>query len=207
MPYCPECEYRYPPDVEVCPDCATPLVASLDAGAVFVCDECKEPVTAEASWCANCGTVFVENLCCFLHPDTPAHGHCVACGQFVCPKCAHRQAKRYFCIHDAQEELPPVGSKKGEALPSTDWEGVLYSRHLNHEGIESRPFSHEHDTRRVCGTLNTLGVHIVVPIAVRRRVAAIFKQRDITQEVALFECDRCSAISRIDDLACPNCGK
>lgn len=206
MPYCPECEYRYPAGVEVCPDCATPLVETLDADTLFVCDECKEPVTADAPYCSNCGTVFIDTLRCYLHPDTPAHGRCITCGQHVCKPCGQRQSRRFFCPHHSEEEQPPV-QEKGEAPPTPDWEGVLYGRHLRQAGVVNRPFSHEHDPLRVYGVMDTTGIRLVAPFDTKRQVAGILKERDITGEVVVFECDRCSAISRINDRLCPNCGR
>jgi RNA polymerase subunit RPABC4/transcription elongation factor Spt4 len=204
MPFCPECEYKYPPGVEVCPDCATPLVETLEAGDGYLCDECKERVADEASWCPNCGTIFIDTLRCFLHPDAPAYGRCVVCGQHVCPQCAEKQMGRYFCRHDAQAEEQPT-DKSGD-MPIHDWEAELYMRHLKRAGVASRLFSQAHD-RRLCFEGDVGGVKLVAPFAAKQTVAQVLRERDIHLDVVLFECERCSGISRMSDPVCPNCGR
>lgn len=206
MPFCPECEYRYPDGIAMCPDCASPLVDTLAKETSFICDECKEPVAADASWCGNCGTVFVETLCCMLHPETPAHGRCVACGQHVCPECAVKQLRRFFCPDDSQMEQQPARRKAADSSVQ-DWEAVLYGRHLSQSGISSRLFSQQQDYHRLRAFMDTTGIKLVAPFTAKRAVAEVLKERDINQEVVLFECDHCSAISRMKDLICPNCGK
>ena len=207
MPYCPECEYKYPRNIEQCPVCATPLVDTLDEDASYVCDECKEPVAKNAQSCANCGTVFVEDLRCLLHPDTSSHGICVVCGQHLCPECADRQTRRYFCEHDAQEEIQPDAEEDKEKSTVKDWEAVLYQRYLEQEGVDSRIFDEEHDRHLINGSDHISGIKLIAPFGGKKQVLQILMEREIEGEEVLFQCERCSAISGTSNPVCPNCGR
>ena len=205
MPYCPECEYKYAQHVEQCPVCATPLVETLDEVAPYICDECKEPVTKSAQSCANCGTVFVEGLRCFLHPEEPSQGICVACGQHLCPQCSERSSRRYFCDQDSREEMQPKGKKGEEERPLPDWEAVLYQRHLKRDGVESRMFIEEKDRHLIYDADHLEDIKLIALFADKKQVIGTLMDREIEEEVVLFQCERCSAISRTNNPVCPNC--
>ena len=207
MPYCPECEYKYPRDMEQCPVCATLLVATLDEPAPYVCDECKEPVTKDAQSCANCGTVFVEDLRCFLHPDMPSQGICIVCSQHLCPQCANRQHRRYLCEHDNLEETEPGGRKGEEKRPAQDWKAVLYQRHLKKGGVYSRMFIEEHDHHLLYNVDQFDDVKLIAPFGDKKQTIRILMEREIEEEVVLFQCERCSAVSSANNPVCPNCGR
>lgn len=207
MPYCPECEYKYPRHVDQCPVCASSLVDTLDEDASFLCDECKEPVPEDARSCSNCGTVFVKDLGCFQHPDIPPHGICVVCGQHLCSQCSDRQLGRYFCErHGGEEVQPELGAEEAQK-PLPDWEAVLFQRHLKQDGVESRLFDADHDRHLICSVDNDLDIKLIAPFGTRKQVARILIDREIEDEVVLFQCSRCSAISRMKDTMCPNCGR
>jgi RNA polymerase subunit RPABC4/transcription elongation factor Spt4 len=180
-------------------------VDTIEETEAFICDQCKEPVSADALWCPKCGTLFIDTLRCFLHPDALAHGRCVTCGQHVCPQCATRQMSRYFCEHDAAPEQEP--ENKSTPAPTPDWEAELYRKHFNRDGVPNRLFEPENDIRRISDGQDTNGIKLIVPFGEKRNALRTLAERGVERVVVLFECERCSAISHAGEPVCPNCGR
>lgn len=208
MPFCPECEYKYSDEMQLCPDCGTPLVETLENQDEYICDECKEPLTGDAQSCPQCGTVFIETLQCFRHPELPAYGRCVVCAQHLCGDCTVQYMGRCFCEQDALAEavVEEGTSRTTDAPPEHDWEAEMLMRYLAQGGVSCRLFE-THDIRRIVSQGNVTKVKLLASRAQKHLVEPIFEEREIEGKLVLYECERCSAISTKDDTICPNCGE
>lgn len=203
MPFCPECECEYARRVEKCPICATSLVETLNEDSTWVCDECKEEIPGDASSCPVCGTVFIDDLRCLTHPDGPAHGRCVVCGQHVCGDCGIRQLGRYFCErHGLEEEAP----EEEILYRAEDREALNYRRYLLQQGVECRLFSADQDAGLLLGVGSVDEARIIVPSKHRAPARKWMATRSIDAVHVLFQCERCSALNGFDGGGCANCG-
>lgn len=205
MPFCPDCECEYSPRMEKCPICATSLVEALYEKSTWVCDECKEEVLSDTPACPACGTIFKDDLLCFAHPDSSAHGRCVVCEQHMCLDCGILRLGRYYCELHGVEEEPMVEDEN--LYRAEDREAMTYRRYLAEEGVESKIFVTNKDTGRVFGQ-NTIEVaSIIVSEKYREPALNCMKSHSIREGQVLFQCECCSALNRFDNDKCTNCGK
>lgn len=204
MPFCPECECKYAQGVAQCPICATTLVETLNEASTWVCDECKEEIPGDAKSCPVCGTVFVDDLRCLTHPDQPAHGRCVVCGQHVCGDCGIRRLGRYFCERHGLEEDPPV--EEEILYRAEDREALNYRRYLAQQGVDCRVFSARQDAGLLPDARSIGEARIIVPSKHRAPAREWMALRSIDAGHVLFQCERCSALNGFDGGGCANCG-
>ena len=204
MPFCPECECKYAQGVEQCPICATTLVETLNEASTWVCDECKEEIPGDAKSCLVCGTVFVADLRCLTHPDQPAHGRCVVCGQHVCGDCGIRRLGRYFCERHGLEEDTPV--EEEILYRAEDREALNYRRYLAQQGVDCRVFSAQQDVGLLLDVRSIDEARIIVPSKHRAPAREWMASRSIDAGHVLFQCERCSALNGFDGGGCANCG-
>ncbi len=52
-----------------------------------VCSYCNHPVKNDYDFCPECGTLFLDELTCTNHKNTPAEGVCIICMEPFCKEC------------------------------------------------------------------------------------------------------------------------
>lgn len=63
----------------------------------YICTNCDIEATDDSDYCPRCGTLFLENVKCEIHPDVDAEGVCVICAKPFCNKCGHNVNKVFLC--------------------------------------------------------------------------------------------------------------
>ncbi len=203
MPYCPICEYVHKKRT-VCPDCGTALIPNPDEQDSFLCDECKEHVAGDATWCGHCGTILVDSLLCFRHPENPARGKCVVCGQYTCGSCGSLHMGQFFCDFDAGAGM--TAGDVDEDVVIADRKGERLRGYLSQESVPCRIFKVE-EGRRAQADDDTASVKLLVPRTRKDQAEVILADRGVDLAVVRYECERCSAVSSGEASRCPNCGE
>ena len=189
MPYCPQCYVEYQEGIKDCNDCMIPLVE----GTPQFCENCKEFVRKEDTFCDNCGVlqpvVAADEMPeCENHPDRRAIGGCVICGKPVCDECSTRHNGRIFCENDNHLSL-----HQGFVVAyttSTDYEAEMIKANLEGAGINAVVFNqHDHVYFTNMGALAM--VNVMVPRS------QIEESRDII--AALLEDEGLSADDEKED--------
>lgn len=63
----------------------------------FECPDCRNEVKQDDEFCTNCGTLFIEDVKCNIHPDKDADGVCIICSLPYCSKCGSLNNKHFLC--------------------------------------------------------------------------------------------------------------
>ena len=71
----------------------------------LLCDFCGTEATNDSEFCTKCGTIFIDNVDCFIHPDDDAKGVCAICHQAYCKKCGLRVNGIFLCNEHSHYEI------------------------------------------------------------------------------------------------------
>jgi hypothetical protein len=69
------------------------------------CDFCGTEISADAEFCNKCGTIFIDQVSCFNHPDNDAKGVCAICHQAYCKRCGIRVNNIFLCNEHSNYEI------------------------------------------------------------------------------------------------------
>jgi hypothetical protein len=161
MPYCPQCHVEFQAGSTECSDCLIPLVE----GTPLFCQNCKEFVRKDDTFCDNCGVIqdaipAADRPECENHPDRTAVGGCVICGKPVCEECTTKHNGRIFCEND--DHLSMHQGFVVAYTTSTDYEADMIKANLEGAGINAVVFNqHDHVYFTNMGALAL--VNIMVP--------------------------------------------
>ncbi|MDT3695032.1 MAG: hypothetical protein ROY99_01490 [Ignavibacterium sp.] len=70
-----------------------------------LCEYCGAKISKETEFCLKCGTIFIDDIHCFNHPDDNARGVCVICQQAYCKKCGLRVNGVFLCDQHSNHEI------------------------------------------------------------------------------------------------------
>lgn len=71
----------------------------------LLCDFCGTEISNDTEFCTKCGTIFIDNVSCFIHPDDDAKGVCAICHQAYCKKCGLRVNSIFLCNQHSNYEI------------------------------------------------------------------------------------------------------
>jgi len=71
----------------------------------LLCDFCGTEISNDSEFCTKCGTIFIDNVDCFIHPDDDAKGVCTICHQAYCKKCGLRVNGIFLCNQHSDYEI------------------------------------------------------------------------------------------------------
>ena len=71
----------------------------------LLCDFCGTETSNDSEFCTKCGTIFIDNVDCFIHPDDEAKGVCAICHQAYCRKCGLRVNGIFLCNQHSDYEI------------------------------------------------------------------------------------------------------
>jgi hypothetical protein len=69
------------------------------------CDFCGTEISSDAEFCSKCGTIFIDDVSCFNHPDVDAKGVCAVCHQAYCKRCGIRVNNIFLCNEHSHYEV------------------------------------------------------------------------------------------------------
>jgi len=69
------------------------------------CDFCGTEISSAAEFCSKCGTIFIDDVTCFNHPDDDARGVCTICHQAYCKRCGLRVSGIFLCNEHSHYEI------------------------------------------------------------------------------------------------------
>ena len=69
------------------------------------CDFCGTEAPSDAEFCSKCGTIFIDDVTCFNHPDDDARGVCTICHQAYCKRCGLRVSGIFLCNEHSHYEI------------------------------------------------------------------------------------------------------
>lgn len=108
----------------------------------IMCDFCGAEISEETEFCLKCGTLFVDDLTCFNHPDDDARGVCVICHQAYCKKCGLRVNGAFLCDQHSNYE---IYEGMVRVFGSSDEQQVNYYKSILEEN-NLHPFIYERKT-------------------------------------------------------------
>ncbi|MCK5458034.1 MAG: hypothetical protein KAI45_12980 [Melioribacteraceae bacterium] len=109
---------------------------------ITICNYCKNEVTKSDNFCANCGTIFLENEICENHPNKIAEGKCLICLIKLCTECGLFVNGVFLCEDHSDYEVYEGMSK---VFGSSDILQVNYMKEI-FEGEGLHPFIYERKT-------------------------------------------------------------
>ena len=71
----------------------------------LLCDFCGTEMSDDAEFCTKCGTIFIDSVSCFNHPDDEARGVCAICHQAYCKRCGLRINGIFLCNEHSDYEI------------------------------------------------------------------------------------------------------
>ncbi|HMN50125.1 MAG TPA: hypothetical protein PKD67_13360 [Ignavibacteriaceae bacterium] len=71
----------------------------------LLCDFCGTEISKDSEFCIRCGTIFIDDVSCFNHPDDNAKGVCAICHQAYCKKCGLRVNGIFLCNEHSNYEI------------------------------------------------------------------------------------------------------
>ncbi len=91
------------------------------------CDFCGNEISGDAEFCGKCGTLFLDDVSCFNHPDEEAKGVCAICHQAYCKRCGLRVNGIFLCNEHADYEIYEGMAK---VFGSSDEQKIIYLKSI-----------------------------------------------------------------------------
>lgn len=96
----------------------------------LLCDFCGTETSHDSDFCTKCGTIFIDNVDCFIHPDDDAKGVCTICHQAYCKKCGLRVNGIFLCNQHSDYE---IYEGMARVLGSSDEQKINYFKSVLEE--------------------------------------------------------------------------
>ena len=106
------------------------------------CDFCGTEASNDAEFCNKCGTIFIDDVSCFNHPDDDARGVCAICHQAYCKKCGLRVNGIFLCNEHSDYE---IYEGMARVFGSSDEQQISYYKSILEEN-NLHPFIFERKT-------------------------------------------------------------
>ncbi len=108
----------------------------------ILCDYCGAQIAKETEFCLKCGTLLIDDVSCFNHPDEEARGICVICHQAYCKMCGLRVNGVFLCDQHSDYE---IYEGMARVFGSSDEQQVNYYKSILEEN-SLHPFIYERKT-------------------------------------------------------------
>ncbi|HMN17891.1 MAG: zinc-ribbon domain-containing protein [Ignavibacteriaceae bacterium] len=108
----------------------------------ILCEYCGTEISKETEFCLKCGTMLIDDLTCFNHPDDNARGVCVICQQAYCKKCGLRVNGVFLCDQHSDYE---IYEGMARVFGSSDEQQVNYFKSILEEN-NLHPFIYARNT-------------------------------------------------------------
>lgn len=69
------------------------------------CENCGNLINAGDDFCPDCGSLFIDNIKCSIHPEIDAKGVCVICTEPYCKTCLGRSDEIFLCNKHSNYEI------------------------------------------------------------------------------------------------------